>query len=322
MSNEWYDLYQITVLIVDDDSINRIVASTALKQCTLLEAKNGQMALDVLAEHDEIDVVLLDVMMPGIDGYEICKRIKANPRWRFIPVIMLTALNDVESRVSALSAGADDFISKPFNILELRARVYTSARAKRYFDQLEDTKNILFTLANVVESKDAYTNGHLQRIADMTNTFCRALHLSPREEQFIHYGGLLHDIGKVAISDAILTKPARLSAAEFEIIKTHPVIGSNIVSSLRMGKQVSPIVRGHHERWNGTGYPDQLKGEEIPLGARVIGICDVFDALTTDRPYRQKITHREALAYIQEQAGIHFDAHLVTVFGEFMKPMI
>jgi putative two-component system response regulator len=322
MSNEGYDLYQITVLIVDDDSINRLVASTALKQCTLLEAKNGLMALDVLAVHEEIDVVLLDVMMPGIDGYEICKRIKANPRWRFIPVIMLTALNDVESRVSALSAGADDFISKPFNILELRARVYTSARAKRYFDQLEDTKNILFTLANVVESKDAYTNGHLQRIADMTTTFCRALHVSPREEQIIHYGGLLHDIGKVGISDAILTKPARLSATEFEIIKTHPVIGSNIVSSLRMGKQVGPIVRGHHERWNGTGYPDQLKGEEIPLGARVIGICDVFDALTTDRPYRLKITYREALDYINEQAGIHFDAALVKVFNEFMQEVI
>ena len=322
MASEWYDLDQITVLIVDDDTINRLVAATALKQCTLLEAKSGKMALEVLAMHDEIDVILLDVMMPEVDGYEICRRIKANPRWRMIPVIMLTALHDVDSRVTALSAGADDFISKPFNIIELRVRVYTSARAKRYNEQLEDTRNILFTLANVVESKDAYTNGHLQRIADLTGTFCKALHLSPREEQTIHYGGLLHDIGKVAISDTILLKPARLTVAEFEIIKTHPVIGSNIVSTLRMGKLVGPIVRGHHEHWDGMGYPDQLKGEEIPLGARIIGICDVFDALTTERPYRQSITRQEALIYIQEQAGLHFDPKLVGVFSEFMRKII
>jgi putative two-component system response regulator len=319
MASEWYDLGQITVLIVDDDAVNRIVASTALKQCTLLEAKNGLIALDVLAAHEEVDVILLDVMMPGVDGYEICKRIKANPRWRMIPVIMLTALSDVESRVNALAAGADDFMSKPFNVIELRARVYTAARAKRYNDQLEDTKNILFTLANVVESKDAYTNGHLQRIADLTSTFCQALHLPPREEQIINYAGLLHDIGKVAISDAILTKPTRLTPEEYEIMKTHSAIGSNIVSSLRLGKQVAPIVRGHHEYWNGTGYPDRLKSDQIPLGARIIGLCDVFDALTTTRPYRQGISRREALEFIQQQEGIHFDPGLVRVFSEFMQ---
>ncbi len=322
MNRDWYDLDQITVLLVDDNSINRVVASTALKPCTLLEAKNGEGALELLAAHDEIDVILLDVMMPGIDGFEICRRIKANPRWRLIPVIMLTALNDVDSRVTALSAGADDFMSKPFNIAELRARVVTSARAKRYNDQLEDTRNILFTLANVVESKDAYTKGHLQRIADMTDAFCKALNLPEREQQVVHFGGLLHDIGKVAISDAILLKPARLNEAEFSIIKIHSEVGANIVSSLRMGRQVAPIVRGHHERWNGTGYPDGLKGKDIPLGARIIGICDVFDALSTERPYRQAISQREALEYIQDRVGIHFDPEMVEVFTGFVSKTI
>ncbi len=315
-------LGKITVMVVDDTEVNRKVAAMSLKECEVLEAPNGQRALELLQMHEEIDVVLLDVMMPGVSGYEICRQIKSHPLWRLIPVIMLTALNNVEDRVSALQAGADDFISKPYDLIELRARVYNSAKAKRYNDQLEETKNILFTLANMVENKDAYTNGHLQRIEHLTEEFSARLGLSPHDQEVVRYGGLLHDIGKVGITDTILLKPGRLTVEEFAIMQKHSEIGFNIVNSLRMGKQVGPIVRGHHERWNSLGYPDGLKGEEIPLGARIIGICDVFDALTTPRPYRQKISHAEALKYIQNQSGVHFDPELVSVFVPMIQEFL
>jgi putative two-component system response regulator len=319
MNHNLHDLGLVTILIADDNTVNRRVVSSAFAGYNVLEAVDGEAALELLHEHSEIDVILMDVMMPGLNGFETCQIIKEHPRWRFIPVIMLTSLNDVESRVEALQVGADDFISKPFSIVELRARVNTSARAKRYYDQLENTENILVTLANVVEGKDSYTNGHLQRIEKMTRLFCEKLDLTEQEKQIICYGGLLHDIGKVAVSDLILLKPDKLTPEEFETIKTHTIAGFNIVSSLKTGKQVGPIVRGHHERWNGEGYPDGLYGTEIPLGARIIGICDVFDALTTDRPYREKIPVQEALQFIQSQAGIHFDPDLVKIFIELSQ---
>lgn len=313
------DLGKVTVLVVDDTEINRRVAGLALGECSVLEAASGKAALDLLRAHAEVDVILLDVMMPGINGYDVCRDIKADARWRLIPVIMLTALNNVEDRVNALQAGADDFISKPYDVIELRARVYNSARAKRYNDQLEETKTILFTLANMVECKDTYTNGHLQRIEQLTETFCGRLGLSQPEQEITRYGGLLHDIGKIAISDTILLKPGRLTTEEFEAMKKHTLVGDNIVSTLRMGKQVAPIVRGHHERWQGQGYPDGLAGEDIPLGARIIGICDVYDALTSPRPYRKRISYAEALQYIEQQSAIDFDPALVEVFSPMIR---
>jgi putative two-component system response regulator len=323
MQNSRAVLGKITVLIVDDTAVNRKVVSYALSECNLLEAADGESALGLLETHqDEIDVILLDIMMPRISGFEICQKIKAHPRWRMIPVIMLTVLTDVESRVNALQAGADDFISKPFDVVELSARVYNSARVKYYNDQLEDTKSILYTLASMVECKDPYTNDHLQRLEKITVSFCNLLGLSPEEQEIVRYAGMLHDIGKVGISDTILLKPGRLTPEEYEIVKTHTLIGYNIVKSLRMGKQLGPIVRGHHERWNGEGYPDGLKETEIPLGARIIGICDVFDALTSDRPYRKSISYLDALWYIQNQSGLHFDPDLVCVFNRLIQDFL
>lgn len=313
------DLSHVTVLIVDDMAVNRKVAMFALTGCTVLEAPDGDQALKMLATHEEIDVILLDIMMPHISGYEVCRYIKNHPRWRMIPVIMLTALNDVESRVAALQAGADDFISKPFDDVELRARVHTSARAKHFSDQLEDTKDILIALANMVEVKDHYTNDHLHRLEKITNRFCNALGLTEQEHEIIRYGGLLHDIGKVGISDTILLKPGRLTPEEFDVVKTHTLIGYSIVQPLRMGKMVGPIVRGHHEYWNGEGYPDGLKDLEIPVGARIIGICDVFDALTSDRPYRQRISLEDTLWYLKDRAGVQFDPELARIFIDMIE---
>jgi putative two-component system response regulator len=317
--NNRYSLDRITVLIIDDTPTNRKVAAYALSDCIVLEAANGDQGVEILRSHPDIDVILLDVMMPGMSGYEVCLQIKAHPRWRLIPVVMLTSLEGVDSRVNALRAGADDFISRPCDIAELQARVYNSARVKRYTEQLEDTENILFTLANMVESKDPYTNGHLQRIEKQTETFCRRLGLSEALQKTVRYGGLLHDIGKVAVSDKILCKPSRLTPDEFEAMKIHTITGYNIIASLRMGNQVGPIIRGHHERWDGNGYPDRLKETNIPLGARIIKICDVFDALTTNRSYREKVSAQEALAYIQNQSGNHFDPDLVRVFSQLIQ---
>ena len=318
MQTTYSDLSHITVLIVDDTAVNRRVAMFALTGCTVVEASDGDEALKKLEAYDDIDVILLDIMMPRVSGYEVCRYIKNHPRWRMIPVIMLTALNDLESRVAALEAGADDFISKPFDEVELRARVISSARAKRFSDQLEDTTDILFALANLVEVKDHYTNDHLHRLETITTGFCTMLGLSERDQDIVRYGGILHDIGKVGISDTILLKPGRLTPDEFEVVKTHTLIGFNIIQPLRMGKLVGPIVRGHHEYWNGEGYPDGLQGENIPLGARIIGICDVYDALTSDRPYRKRISKEETLWYLKDRSGVQFDPGLVQVFTQLI----
>jgi putative two-component system response regulator len=314
-----FGLDRITVLIVDDTNTNRKVAAYALGDCNILEAENGEKGLELVRSNPDIDVILLDVMMPGMSGYEVCQTIKAHPRWRLIPVVMLTGLDGVESRVNALHSGADDFITRPCEVVELRARVYNSARVKRYNEQLEDTDTILFTLANVVEGKDGYTNGHLQRIEKLTESFCRRLGLSEQAQKIVRYGGLLHDIGKITVHDSILNKPGKLTPEEYEAMKLHTVSGFNIVSPLRMGHQVGPIIRGHHERWDGGGYPDGLSGADIPLGARIVKICDVFDALTTDRSYRKKLPNQEALAYIRAESGAHFDPTLVPIFIQLIE---
>ncbi len=319
MLTDRHNLGKIFVLIVDDTPVNRILVKNALDFCTVLEAAESTSALDILRSRDDIDVILLDIMLPGMSGYELCQLIKTQPRWRMIPVIMLTALNSVESRVNALQSGADDFISKPYELIELQARVLSSARAKRYNERLEDTEKILFTIANIVENKDTVTNGHLQRIELLAQRFCHRLGLNTQEIEVVRYGGLLHDIGKIGIDDAILKKPGKLTPEEYKIMQQHSLIGFNLVSPLRMGSQVAPVVRAHHERWDGLGYPDGLAGEDIPHAARIIHIVDVFDALTSERPYRQPISSDEALQYIKENSGTHFDPHLVPVFAQMIQ---
>ncbi len=308
----------ITVLVVDDNLPNRELINRALGECRLFAAQDLQSTFNVLRLHRHVDVIVLDVA----NGHELCEQIRESEHWRGIPIILLNAQRSVKSRIAAYKAGVDDFISKPFSTAELWARVQNSARSKRYKDQFESPENILFTLTSVVASKDLYTNGHLLRIGKMTEHFCQMLALSPPEQEMIRYGGVLHDIGKVGISDTILLKPEKLTPQEFEIIKTHPITGCNIVSSLQIGKQVGPIIRGHHERWDGSGYPDGLRGADIPLGARIIGICDVFDALMSDRPYRKAVAGSEALTYIQEHAGAQFDPELVPIFTEVAQTWV
>jgi putative two-component system response regulator len=303
----------ITIMVVDDESSYRDLVGAILCDHRVVQVENGNQALLTLYQQN-IDIVLMDVSLPNVNGYEVCRQIKGNPLWRGIPVVMLTASKRMEDRLLALEAGADDFISKPIDINELIIRVKSSARLKQYYDQLENTEAVLFTLANVVEAKDQYTKHHLRRIASMSMTLAHEAGLSQHEQRMVWYGGTLHDIGKVGISDTIIKKPDKLTPEEYDIVKQHTVLGERIVRPLRFGKYIGPIVRGHHEYWNGSGYPDGLQGENIPIGARVVTICDVFDALTTDRAYRPAYSHEYALEKVASLSGKAFDPRLTELF--------
>lgn len=303
------------ILVVDDDETNRRLLEAMLTRegYQVRFAPNGAEGLEQVLEAPP-DLIILDVMMPLMDGYETCRRLKALERTRLIPVVLVTALNSEEDRVRGLEVGADDFLSKPFSRLELLARVRSSLRHKQLIDQLERTESVIFALAKAAEAKDAYTEAHLRRMAEWAERLARGLGLSEEEVVAARYGGVLHDIGKIGISEAILTKPGKLTEAEWEEIKRHPIIGEEIIQPMRFADRVGPIVRGHHERWDGQGYPDGLRGERIPLGARIVAVGDAWDAMTSDRPYRRALPKDEALRRLREGAGTQWDPNLVPIF--------
>jgi len=307
------------VLVVDDEELNRKLLRDLLiaRGFQIEEARDGEEALHK-ARQLSPDIVLLDVRMPRIDGFEACRELKGDPRTQLIPVVLLTALSSVEDRVAGIESGADDFLSKPFHQAELVARVRSLIRMKQLTDQLERTENILFTMAAAVEAKDPYTEGHLRRLADYASEISLALGLPPRIITVVRHGALLHDIGKIGVPDAILHKPDELTSEEFDVIKQHPVFGERICRPLRFGAEVGPIVRNHHEQWDGTGYPDGLVGEAIPLGARIVAVADAFDAMTTDRPYHPAMSITSAMDELRHGAGIQWDPHLVKTFVSVM----
>lgn len=303
------------ILVADDEALNRKVLRELLtsKGFQVEEAVDGEVAV-AKAQQTAPDLVLLDVRMPRLDGFEVCRLLKQDERTQFIPIVLLTALSSVEDRVAGIEAGADDFLSKPFYQAELLARVRSLIRLKQLTEQLERTENILFTLAAAVEAKDPYTEGHLRRLEKFAGETAAALELSPRLSTIIRYGALLHDIGKIGVPDAILNKPGPLTPDEVEIIQQHPVIGERICRPLRDGAEIGPIVRGHHEWWDGTGYPDKLAGDAIPLGSRIIAVADAFDAMTTDRPYRKALSSKEAWETLRHGAGSQWDRTVIEAF--------
>lgn len=301
------------ILIVDDLKSNRQLLKSILKGYQLFEAENVNQALAIMEERG-VDLVLLDIMMPDASGYDLCKAIKSHDLWRSTQVVMVSALRDAESRIQAIAAGADEFISRPFHIYEMRARVKSSLRVKQYYDQMESLDTILFMLAATVESKDQYTEGHLKRIANFAEKLAELAELTPRQQSVIRYGATLHDIGKIAVPDSILGKPGKLTPEEFEVIKTHAAKGAQIVQSMRVGKELGAIIRGHHERWDGRGYPDGLAGEQIHIGARIVSICDVYDAITTARSYKPALSRAAAIQELLMNAGSQFDPRLVELF--------
>jgi putative two-component system response regulator len=309
------------ILVVDDN-----VQNVELMEAYLLgaggyevqTAYDGEEALQKV-EADPPDLILLDVMMPRLDGFEVCRRLKEDENTRLIPIVMITALTELEDRLKGIEAGADDFLSKPVNKLELLTRVKSLVRVKHLNDKLENLEKVLITIAAIAEAKDEYTEGHLERMASYAAGLGTALGLGTTEQQVLRYGGLLHDIGKIGVSELILKKRGPLTAEEFAEMKEHTIIGERIVQPLRFSAQVGPIVRGHHERWNGSGYPDGLAGEEIPLGARVISVVDAYDAMTTDRPYRKALSFQDAVGELRRWADSQFDPRLVDTFLEMIE---
>lgn len=288
------------VLVVDDLEANGRLMERLLSRdgYRLRIAHDGQEALEaVAAEHP--DLILMDVLMPKLDGFEACRRIKDDPATRLIPVVLVTALADTASRIKGLEVGADDFISKPFGEPELRARVRSLLRIKHYTDELDSAESVILSLALTIEARDGTTDGHCQRLAGYAAALGAALGLEAQELAALRLGGFLHDIGKVGIPDRVLLKPDRLTSDEYELMKQHTIIGDRLCGELRSLRRVRPIVRHHHERLDGSGYPDGLRGDAVPLLAQIMGVVDVFDALTTPRPYKEalatELAHRMLL---------------------------
>lgn len=291
------------VLVVDDVAGNVILAKALLERenVAVITASNGAEAIEAVAR-ERPDLVLLDVMMPGLDGFETCRRLKAEPDTRLLPVVLLTALGRIEDRIEGLNAGADDFLTKPFHPSELRARVRSLVRIKQYTDELDTADSVIMALALTIEARDSSTNGHCQRLAAYATALGERLGLNADELAALERGGFLHDIGKVGVPDAILLKPGRLTEAEFDVMKAHTLIGDSLCGELRTLHPVRPIVRGHHERLDGSGYPDGLSGDAIPLVAQVMGVVDVFDALTTARPYKAAFSAERACEELLREA--------------------
>ena len=304
-----------TILIADDNQAMReaIIRFVEAEGYTALAARNGREAL-ALALEKQPDLVLLDVTMPDIDGFEVCRRLKDDPRTALIPITMLTVLDSPDHRWYGIEAGADDFLTKPFDERLLRARIQSQLRTKRLTDQLERTESVIVALALAVEAKDMYTEGHLWRLAHYGEQLAVAAGLGAEASRAVWQGGLLHDIGKIGVADGILQKPAPLTPEEYAQVKQHPEYGARIIAPLRFARDVAPIVRGHHEHWDGSGYPYGLRGEEIPVGARIIAIVDAYDAMTTDRPYRRALTPERAVQRLRTRSGVQWDPELTALF--------
>ncbi|HXH07345.1 MAG TPA: HD domain-containing phosphohydrolase [Vicinamibacterales bacterium] len=290
------------ILIVDDDPavatmLERLLTEAGFETTI---ADSGASALEAV-EQGEPDVVLLDLVMPGMSGLEVCRRLKQGRSTRLTPVVVVTGHADRQHRLQALEAGSDDVLLKPVDPAELRARVRSYVRLKRYTDDLDSATSIIMTFAVLIEGRDGCTDGHCHRMANYAAALGRRLGLPEADIRTLYRGGFLHDIGKLAVPDELLRKPGPLSPQEFEIIKSHTVIGEALCGNLRSLRAVRPIVRHHHERLDGSGYPDGLRGDEVPLAAQIVGLVDVFDAVTTKRPYKNAYSAEEAFDVLRAQ---------------------
>ena len=292
------------VLVVDDEAANVRLLKTLLTRegYGVVTASDGDEAIAMVAS-ELPDLVVMDVLMPKLSGYDVCERIKQNPATRLTPVVLITALHAREHKIRGINAGADDFLTKPVDPHELKARVRSLVRLKRYTDDLDSAESVIMSLALVIEARDAYTDGHCQRLASYATSFGRALQLSEEDLAALFRGGYLHDVGKVGIPDEILLKPGRLTDSEYQLIQQHTVIGDRLCGELRSLRQVRPIVRHHHERFDGSGYPDGLKGDAIPRLAEIMGIVDVYDAITTTRPYKPAATPDQAYVELLQEVN-------------------
>ena len=331
------------ILVVDDEDRNRRLMEALLVPLgyEVILAVDGEEALWKVQETPP-DVILLDIMMPGINGFDVAKKLKENEQTRVIPIVMVTSLQDVESRIKALEAGADDFLSKPVDKTELQARVRSSLQVKAYNDHMRDYQkelqaevakrteelrqafekiktaslDTIHRLSRASEYKDEDTGAHIKRMSNYSAAVARQMGLSEDTAGSILYASPMHDAGKIGIPDKILLKPGKLDPDEWAIMKQHTLIGGKILAGsdagfIRLGEIVALI---HHEKWDGTGYPRGLKGKKIPLVGRIVAIADVFDALTSKRPYKEPYSLEKSYEIIKEGRGTHFDPDVVDAF--------
>jgi putative two-component system response regulator len=304
-----------TILGVDDHPMNLELLADYLEGtgCVFRTASDGEAALDAI-DRSRPDLVLLDVVMPGMDGIEVCRRIKADVANRLLPVVLVTSLTSLDDRVRGLEAGADDFLSKPIDRHELMARVLTLIRVKEVYDQLDDAEHVMAAFARVVEARDGATEAHVERVARLARALGEACGLRGTELDLTYFGGVVHDIGKVGVPDSVLLKEGPLGPEELRVMRRHVSIGVDIARELRSATSVIPIIKHHHERFDGTGYPDGLAGSEIPRVAMIIAICDAYDAMTSDRPYRSAMSASTAIAELRHGSGTQWEPELVGLF--------
>lgn len=304
------------ILVVDDEASNlQLLRHILQNDYRLLFAKDGARALE-LAHQETPELVLLDVMMPGMTGYEVCRSLKANPATADIPVIFITALSDTYDEVVGFETGAVDYITKPVSPPIVRARVHTHLSLVR-IEELKRTRlAIVQRLGVAAEYKDNETGLHVIRMSHYAHTLGLATGMNADQADDLLHAAPMHDVGKIGIPDRILCKPGPLDAEEWKIMQTHPIIGGNIIGQHPHGMlaMAYQIAMTHHEKWDGSGYPHGLSGTQIPLEGRIVAISDVFDALTSARPYKTAWPVEQAVQYLEQQRGCHFDPELVPLF--------
>jgi putative two-component system response regulator len=309
------------VLIVDGEEINRRLLKAILKTAPykILEARRASEAMELLRSQN-IDLMIVDLMLPEVSGPELCRWMKANRDTHLVPILMMTSVQGVENEIVGISSGADEFLIKPLHPAVVRTRVRAMIRNKALTDSLEEAESILFALAQAVEHRDPNTGQHCQRLAVASVMLGEALGLPNPDLTTLFRGGYLHDIGKVAIPDSILFKNGRLTTDEWAIMRSHPLKGEEICRTMKSLWPVLPIIRNHHEHWDGTGYPDGLVGEDIPLLARILQVADIYDALTTERPYKPALSHADAIAVMEEEVRRGWrDPELVPLFANTIQ---
>lgn len=311
----------LRILIIDDSPTIRMLVKDVLKfpEYEVIEAENAAIGKEKLASHD-IDLVLLDICMPGESGLSLLSSLRQDSKYQMLPIIMLTVVDEVQDLIHALGVGATDYITKPFDPLELKARAHVHAERKRLTDDYVDIRTVLLGLSKFVESKDLNGKNHSKRCGLIIQAFAQHLNLTPREIEFLHYGALLHDIGKLTIADEIILKPGELTKEERKIIEQHCKIGEEICAPLRSFKPVIDVIRHHHEHWDGSGYPDGLKKEEISFFARMFQIVDIFETLTSERNYKSAYSTKEAIEILSAEAANNWrDPELTAAFIQMMS---
>ncbi len=304
------------ILIVDDNPF----ISSLLERGLAAEGSQVTVAPDGLAALDSVaachpDLILLDVDLPHVSGDEVCRRLKSDPHTRLIPVVMITAAGGARNKIAAWEYGADEFLPKPFHLVEVIARCRSLLRVKRLMEERDSAEAVVFALARAVEAKSPFTHGHSERVARCSLALADKVGVKDEERELLRKGALLHDIGKISIPDAILNKPGPLTPEEYDVIKQHPAQGAHIVEPLMSVRDAIPLIRWHHERLDGDGYPDGLRGSEISLLVRILSVADVYDSLVSDRPYRPPIPHAKCLEMLAENAaGGGLDPGLVGLF--------